>query len=452
VGTARTALFNELFARHHQGSFIVRIEDTDRERSKPEFEANILEGLRWLGLEWQEGPDVGGAYGPYRQSERGEWYAAALQQLLASGKAYFCNCQAGQECQCKGKQNELKASGNTDIFAIRLAVEPQDISFVDAVRGKVSIHTDSFGGDFIVARSLTEPLYHVAVVIDDAAMKITHVIRGEDHVSNTPKHILLQRALGYETPAYAHVPLLLDKQRRKLSKRALLVDLLAYRDTKGYLPQTMVNYLALLGWNPKTDQEFFTHQELTQHFTLAGVQKGGAIFDTVKLDAMNRHYISRLSPAELLVWGKRYFRAGEDEERFVGALQAEQGRISGYEDDLAERISWHAIDWAGERIPRFRELLSRKGKLTETTVADRLAQTHQFLAHLPAGSFHAALLEKKIIAWIDEKKLGRLETLWPLRVALTGREHSPGPFQVAAVLGKEETMKRIERAGQMVHD
>lgn len=413
VGTARAALFNELFARSQGGVFILRIEDTDRARSKPEFEKNILEGLKWLSLTWNEGP--------FRQSEREEIYKKELERLLAEGKAYK---KAGEE-------------------AIRLKIEPQEVVFSDVVRGPVKTHTDSFGGDFVVARSAKDPLYHLAVVVDDAKMEITHVIRGEDHLSNTARQILLQRALGYATPIYAHVPLLVDAKRRKLSKRAGDTDLLSYR-TKGYLPEAMLNYLALLGWNPKTDQEFFTHDELIRVFSLEGIQKGSAVFSLIKLNNMNQHYIRQLAPDQLFERVKPFLeKAGMDISNatwLTAALATEQPRVVTLAE-LPEAIRFFLPDGPGD-YPVER-LIWKKSALAETKRCLELVlkKLQEF-----EDDFSAKVLQKKLLAWIDTEKLGRGEVLWPLRVALTGHEHSPGPFEVASVLGRSETVRRVNAA------
>lgn len=417
VGTARSALFNELFSRQHHGSFVVRIEDTDRERSHPEYEENILEGLRWLGLVWNEGPDVEGDYGPYRQSERSSYHRQALQRLLDEDKAY------------------------RDDGAVKLRVEPQAVSFVDAVRGDVTTHSDSWGGDFVIARRDDAPLFHLAVVVDDAAMAISHVIRGEDHLSNTARHILLQRALDLPTPTYAHIPLLLDDDRRKLSKRSHEVSLLSYRD-QGYLPEALLNYLALLGWNPGTDQEFFTHDELIAAFSLDKVQKGGAIFSLSKLGAVNKHYIQQLSSTDLLDRSRPFFDesgvALDTPERLAAALATEQERVTTLAE-LPDALRFFMPDWKADYPPSL--LIWKKGDAA--TMRERLRLTHEFLTAYPSEEFTESSLSTALLGWIDDHTLGRGETLWPLRVALTGREHSPGPFAVAAVLGKEETLRRL---------
>lgn len=421
VGTARAALFNELFARGQGGVFIVRIEDTDPARSKPEFEENILEGLKWLGLQWQEGPDVGGHKGPYRQSERGELYQGALQKLLDGGQAYL-----------EGE-------------AIKLQVAPQEISFVDAIRGEVKVHTDSFGGDFVIARSIKDPLYHLAVVADDAAMEISHVIRGEDHISNTFKHILIQRALGHPEPHYAHLPLLLDENRRKLSKRSGETNLLAYRD-RGYLPQAMMNYLALLGWNPGDEREFFSHEGLAKEFSLAKVQKQGAIFSTIKLEAINKHYLRLLSADELLAAAGPFLTAAgidmSNPSLLAGALKTEQERV-GTLAELPEAIALFLPTWRADYPPE--DLVWKKS--SPATTMNLLKRLHEKTSALSDDSFRPDKL-RALLVWIDDEQLGRGDTLWPFRVALTGRQHSPGPFEVAAVLGKTQTLHRISLAIQ----
>ncbi len=416
VGTARTALFNELFARKAGGAVVLRFEDTDRERSKKEFEDNITDGLAWLGISYDEGP--------FRQSERTASYTKALEQLLASDKAY--------------KDGE----------AILLRVQPERITFHDEIRGDVSVHTDSFEGDFVIARSITNPLYHLAVVVDDHDMRITHVIRGEDHLHNTIKHILLQRALGYRQPIYAHLPLLLDTDRKKLSKRSGETSVLAYRDM-GFLPQAMVNYLALLGWNNGDDQEFYTHDELIAVFSLGRVQKSGAIFSMQKLSAMNKQYLLQLSDDELLAWALIHYRQQGIEavhpDRLLGALRTELGRFSSYDvggTPLHEAMSWHQADWKPSYDPG---LLVWK-KSTKSDTKQILADLLAFLKTIPAEDFSVDTIKQRIMDWIDASKRGRGDTLWPMRIALSGREHSPGPFEIASVIGKEDTTRRLAAA------
>ncbi|MBC7074377.1 glutamate--tRNA ligase, partial [Candidatus Parcubacteria bacterium] len=308
IGGVRTALFNFLFAKKNQGVFILRIEDTDKERSKKEYEENIMESLRWLGIEWDEGPDKGGPFGPYRQSERGEFYKKYLQKLLNEGKAYYCFCtkeeleaerqyllSLGQAPRYSGKCRNLpkevveKNLKEKKESVIRLKVEPQKVVFFDLIRGKIEVEAELLG-DFVIAKSLTEPLYNFACVVDDYEMKITHVIRGEEHISNTPKQILIQKALGFPQPQYAHLPLILAPDRSKLSKRHGAVSVWEYKKM-GYLPEALLNFLAFLGWNPGTNREIYSLSALIKDFSLERIQKSGAVFNQKKLDFLNGFYI-----------------------------------------------------------------------------------------------------------------------------------------------------------------
>jgi glutamyl-tRNA synthetase len=445
VGTARAALFNELFARKNNGTFIVRMEDTDPKRSKKEFEDNIIEGLTWLGITWDEGPDKRGKHGPYRQSERADLYREALEQLLKDKKAYVCMCEPaplahGERYTCECHETDtVPAAGQRTV--VRLKVEPQEVTFHDIVRGDVTVHNDSFGGDFVIARSLDNALYHLAVVVDDALMKISHVIRGEDPLHNTIKHILLQRALGYEQPVYAHLPLLLDEQRKKLSKRSGETSLLAYKDM-GYLPEAMLNYLALLGWGAPDDRELFSHEELIKTFSLERVQKSGAIFSVTKLQSMNKQYIKQLGEDELFERTRPFLeQAGislDDTDLVKRALVIEQERVATLAE-LPEAIQFFLPDWQPDYPVEL--LVWRKSNL-ETT-QQLLQQLLAKIEEISNEDFSEENLQEQLMTWIDEQQLGRGDTLWPMRVALTGREHSPGPFEVAAILGKGETVQRL---------
>ena len=312
IGSARSTLFNFLFAKTNGGKFILRIEDTDQERSKPEYEKDILESIKWLGLNWDEF---------YRQSERLKLYAGYIKKLLLNGSAFYCFhskefLENEYEEQIKTKKNpahhcEFRKLPIKDVV-YRLNKEsgiirfktPLDfeISFTDLIRGKISFNSDTLGGDFSLAKVESPlkftPVYNLAVVIDDYEMKISHVIRGEEHISNTPKQILIQRELNLTTPEYAHLPLILAPDRSKLSKRHGAASVMEYREM-GYLPETLVNFLALLGWNPGSEKEIFTLAELIKKFDLGKVQKGGAIFNTEKLDWLNGHYIRSMPIDEL---------------------------------------------------------------------------------------------------------------------------------------------------------
>ena len=301
VGGARTALFNYLFAKKHGGDFVLRIEDTDLERSDPEFETDIFESLAWLGIMADESPEKGGPYAPYRQSERRDSYTPHLKKLLNAGAAFYCS---HREAELEAEKKELMRAGKNPVHLCdgrersrreqeRLAEEKESIirfktpagqtlRFTDLIRGGITFASDLIG-DFSIAKDLRTPLYNFAVAVDDAEMEISHVIRGEDHISNTPKQLLLQEALGLGTPQYAHLPLILGLDRSKLSKRHGATAIREFQDA-GYLPEALVNFMALLGWNPGTDQEVFSIAELVAQFDLAKVQKSGAAFNVEKLD------------------------------------------------------------------------------------------------------------------------------------------------------------------------
>lgn len=308
IGTARTALFNFLFAKKQQGSFVLRIEDTDVERSRPEFERDVLENLKWLGIEWDEGPDVGGDYGPYRQSERKEIYASYIKKLLEEGRAYYCFCtkdeleaereyqlSIGQAPKYSGRCANLPeetvkkylAEGRKSV--IRFRIPQKKVEFDDLIRGKVEFDS-SLIGDTVIAKDFYTPLYNFAVVIDDYEMRISHIIRGEDHLSNTPKQILLQEALNFPQPKYAHLPLILGPDRSKLSKRHGAISISSYREL-GYLSEAIVNFMAFLGWNPGTERYIYSMAALIKDFSLERVQKAGAVFNIKRLEFLNSFYI-----------------------------------------------------------------------------------------------------------------------------------------------------------------
>src|ERR1700693_6240529 len=311
LGTASTALYNLLFARAHGGTFALRVDDTDVERNRPEYEQVIYEGLRWLGLDWDEGPDKGGPYGPYRQSERLDAYKQHAVRLLGEGKAYKCFCTP-EELDAERKQAQADKrpyrysrrclnnppQGRSE-FTVRFKVPGGEVKFTDMIRGEMSFDS-ALIGDFIIVKSDGFPTYNFASPVDDATMEITHVIRGEEHLSNTPYQLMLVDALGYPRPlAYAHMPLILAKDGSKMSKRKHPeLNLMLYRE-QGYLPEALLNYLALLGWNPGTEQEIFTFGELVKLFSFERVQHGGARFDWEKLNWINGEYIRALNDDEL---------------------------------------------------------------------------------------------------------------------------------------------------------
>ena len=311
LGSGRTALFNWVYARKLGGKFILRIEDTDRERSKPEFEKGIYESLRWMGLDWDEGPDVGGEFGPYRQTERLHIYREYLEKLIKENWAYYCYCtkeeleeereamiSQGLPAKYSGHcRNLTEAPAGKTPQLIRFKTPEMRVEFKDIIRGNVSFDSSLFG-DIPLAKDLDTPLYNFAVVVDDELMHITHVIRGEDHVSNTPKQVLFQKALGFKELTYAHLPLILAADRSKLSKRYAETSLFEY-EKQGYLSEAMVNFLILLGWHPKNDKEIFTIPELVEAFELERVQKAGAIFNEDKLLWINGEHIKIANPQKI---------------------------------------------------------------------------------------------------------------------------------------------------------
>jgi glutamyl-tRNA synthetase/nondiscriminating glutamyl-tRNA synthetase len=340
VGNARTALFNWLLAHGNDGTFILRIEDTDAERSTRESETSILEDLRWLGLDWDEGPDVEGPYGPYRQSERLHLYASYANELISGGNAYYCFCspqtldrdrremlEAGKPPKYRGTCRGLSTedaekrieAGEKPVIRFRVP-EGVDVAFEDLVRGSVTFSSEVIG-DPVLVRSDGRPAYNFAVVIDDALMEITHVIRGEDHISNTPRQLLLYGALGFTPPKFAHLSLVMGPDHTPLSKRHGATSVAEFRE-RGYLPEALVNYLALIGWSPGGDEELLPIEELARRFNVEDVGHSAGVFDVEKLAWMNRHYMKAAAPARLASETLRYFlKRGFIQQRTPEAME-----------------------------------------------------------------------------------------------------------------------------------
>ncbi len=429
VGTARTALFNYLFAKGSGGKFILRIEDTDQARSKKEYDEDIRSSLQWLGLEYDE---------LHRQSERTEIYKKYLTRLVEKGKAYVS--------REPGKNDPEKM-----VDVVRLKNLGKEISFVDRIRGTVSFHTKELG-DFVIARSFKEPLYHLAVVVDDFEMGVTHVIRGEDHISNTPRQILIQEALGFPRPEYAHIPLILAPDRSKLSKRHGAISISEYR-RMGILPEAMKNYLAYLGWNPGDEREILSPKELLHAFSLKQVQKGGAIFDMEKLRWYNREYLKQtplsavLDLAEAFVPSEVRALPRYSKKQFEKILPILLERISLFSDIplLAEKGD---LDYFFSPPKYQKEKLFWKKDADAVKLKERLMETKELLSGMSPDNFTKENV-KKVLSGYAEKE-GRGSILWPLRVALSGKSESPDPFTLAETLGKSEVLKRVEAAIQKV--
>lgn len=483
VGNARTALFNWLLARGHDGTFILRIEDTDAERSTKESEDSILEDLRWLGLEWDEGPDVGGADGPYRQSERLHLYTSYANELLAAGHAYYCFCApqkldaerramlaAGRPPRYSGTCRSIGAdqarqridAGERPVVRFRVP-EHIDVSFHDLVRGEVTFSTDVIG-DPVLVRSDGRPAYNFAVVVDDALMTVTHVIRGEDHISNTPRQVLLYRALGFAPPRFAHLSLVLGPDHTPLSKRHGATSVSEFRE-RGYLPEALVNYLALIGWSPRSrggeaedDVEFMPLDEMARRFAIEDVGHSAGVFDPEKLAWMNRHYMKGSTPARVAAESARFFLARGFLKRKTEAamtyiesvLSMAVGSVDRLEE-IPDRLAFLFAYDAGEALERPDVL-----QVLQEPAAREVIQA------LPAA-ISGPLLDREMFRAaanrVKEKTGQKGRALFhPIRVALTGEGGGPEldlavpAMDRGAALGADAGVARIlsarERAQQ----
>ncbi len=464
MGNIRTALFNWLFARHTGGTFIVRIEDTDRERFVPGAEEAILEGLRWLGLDWDEGPNVGGPHAPYRQSERLPIYQSMAQRLVDEGKAYRCYCSPqrleqlrkeqqarkeppGYDRRCRNLSHQERAreeaSGTPWVVRFKVPLEGET-TFHDLVRGMVSWQ-NALLDDFVLLKSDGYPTYHLAALVDDHLMEITHVMRSEEWVPSTPRHLLLYQAFGWEPPRFAHLPMILGPDRAKLSKRHGATSILEYRKM-GYLPDAMVNFLALLGWSLDDRTEIIPRDVLVRHFSIERVVKSPAIFNHEKLDWMNGVYIRQLSPEalaqELLAYWDRFPPAQlpypVDRRYLMAIIPLIQERLKRL-DEAANLVSFffqERLEYnLGELVQKG---MDEAGTLRALEVAlDRLR---------PLEQFDAQSLEGVIRPLTEVLGLTTRQFFGALRVATTGRTAAPPLFETMAVLGKERCLRRLDDA------
>ena len=440
LGTASTALYNVLFARASGGTFVLRIDDTDIERNRPEYELVIYESLHWLGLDWDEGPDKVGPDGPYRQSERLDLYKEHAARLLASGMAYRCYCTPeeldAERKQAQAEKRPYKYSRRClgpDVhkerpeFTVRFKVPGGEVKFKDMIRGEMSFDADLIG-DFIIVKSDGFPTYNFASPVDDAAMKISHVIRGEEHLSNTPYQLMLVDALGYQRPeAYAHMPLILAKDGSKLSKRKHPEsNLILYRE-EGYLPEALINYLALLGWNPGTAQEIFTFDELVHAFSFDRVQHAGARFDWEKLNWINGEYIRRLDDEELA------------------------RRLQPVLPQLDEATIRRAIPALKTRLPKLKaaaELLEYlwTDPPPPALDAESVERVRAATTVLKDVTWEPEPIHEVLMGVVEKSGLGPNKTFMPIRLAVTGKKISPPIDYTLALLPKDVAMLRLQRA------
>lgn len=467
VGGARTALFNFLLAKRHGGVFVLRIEDTDVERSSNEMVDGILDGMRWLGLSWDEGPLVGGPHEPYFQSARLARYRAMANALVAAGKAYYCYCTPDD---LKAKRDAAEAAGGAWKYdracrhltgeeidareaaglarAIRFYVPEGSVRFDDQVHGPIAFDAANIE-DFVILRSDGQPTYHLSVVSDDVDMQMTHVIRGDDHISNTPKQVLLYQAVNAPVPKFAHVPLILGPDKKRLSKRHGATSVMEY-ERQGFLPEAMVNFLALLGWSPGAgDRELFSRDDLAEVFDLAGISGGNAVFNPDKLDWFNQQYIMRLTPAALTERLQPLFeRAGLWDAAFLG-----------------DRAGWFAavlelLKPRAKRLTEFAELgryfLTDDVQYDEAAVAKhlRVDGMRDHLSALAAATasataFDPSTLESTLRSVAEERGIKAGALIHAVRVAVTGRTVSPGIFEVLSLLGRPRVEERLARAVDM---
>ncbi len=467
IGGARTALFNWLFARKMGGKLILRIEDTDTERLKEDSVSQILTSLKWLGINWDEGPEVGGDCGPYYQSERLPVYKKYAEQLLEAGKAYYCFCSAAdleaqREKQRLAKQpfryartcrdlspEEAKARAATgEPYSVRIKI-PVDgsVTVHDLIHGDVTFNMDQFD-DFVIVKSNGMPTYNFAVVVDDHLMGMTHVLRAEEHLSNTPKQLLLYEALGWEPPKFGHMPMILAPDRSKLSKRHGATSVEEFR-SQGYLSEAIVNYLTLLGWGPGDERELFTLQETVELFQLEQMSKKAAIYDTKKLTWMNGQYLSRLPLAKILPETKAFFikdgLVGEDwfaghEEYFAKLVDVVRVRVKTLQE-VADASSYF-----------FKDVTEYDAKgAAKHFKPESIGLLEQCAAAVEADEvYDLATTEAAYNKIAADNNLALGKVIHPTRLALTGRTVSPGIFDVMVLLGKEKTLERLRKAMEYI--
>ncbi|MES2416128.1 MAG: glutamate--tRNA ligase [Patescibacteria group bacterium] len=413
-GAYRTAIFSYLFARKNNGKFILRIEDTDKERSTKENEGNILESLNWLGLEYDEF---------FRQSENVNRHKEILEKMIGDGHAYI-------------SKEEAKDGSGIIKEIVRFKNPNEDVSFVDEIKGLITMHTADLG-DFVIAKNINEPLFHLAVVVDDFDEGVTHIIRGEDHVSNTPRQILIQRAIGAPTPIYAHLPLVLGDDKQKLSKRKGALAITEYRE-QGYLPEALLNMVSMVGWNPGTEQELFSKEELIKEFDLAKVHKSPAVFNQEKLNWLNKEYIKKLNTEVLKNKIFEFLPIELQNEKLIPIISDRITKFS----DIKEMVANKELDFFINAPAIDISKINYKDTAPEKT-KEYLENVIKILESIP--DFNLENIKNTIMEYANTLP-SRGEVLHPMRFTLSGLEKSPDPFTIASILGKNETISRLQKA------
>jgi nondiscriminating glutamyl-tRNA synthetase len=473
IGTARTALYNYLFARHVGGTFVLRLEDTDVARSSEAYERDIIEGLHWLGITWDEGPDVAGGgdvgpYAPYRQMLRLDSYKEASDRLLAADLAFPCFCtpaeldadRKAQEAamlppryvgRCAHLTADERAARLAETGrppAIRFRVRPGVVGWNDMIRDRIEIDTTNLGGDFVIVRGDGTPLYHFTVVVDDAAMEISHVIRGEDHVSNTPKHILLFEALGHSIPVFGHLPLILNPDGTKMSKRKSQTAVDDYR-AEGFIREGLINYFAYLGWSPGTDEDVLAVDEIIERFDIDKVQKGGARFDRGRLEWLNGQWIRRLEPDDLVDRLRPFLQAAVDDGRITRLPNDEEVRsllpvVQERLPTLAAVVDLVGFLWTDEL--ELDPLMIVPKRWDAATTRDALTAARDILASHDPVTWEADELEPPLRELAEAHGWKSGDLFMAIRVATTGRTATPPLFDTLVALGRDRTLARLATA------
>lgn len=432
MGNVRTAIYNYLFAKKHGGEFIFRVEDTDKERSTKEYEAELIKGLTWLGLKW-DNPTF------FRQSERSDVYSRYIQKLIDDGFAYISKETPKEE----GQRAEV----------IRFKNPNKVITFSDIIRGEISVDTTDLG-DFVIAKSLTEPVYHLTVVVDDFESGVTHVIRGEDHIPNTPRQILILEGIGAQRPMYTHLPLILDEQRAKLSKRKHGEKIsLKYHMEQGFLPEAIINYMAMLGWNPGTEQELFDLADLIKTFDLARVQKSGAVYNPEKLKWVNKEHLKK-KPAHFIRAGiehaitnsetfkKKKWKLNDEMMEKIAPVLFDRISVFG---EIPAILESGDVDYLFEEPEYTAQQLLWKDEETPANTILHLKEAVRLLENTNDANLATAESVKELL-WNYATEKGRGSVLWPIRYALTGKAKSPDPFVIISIIGKKKAVARLTNA------